>query len=262
MLKLGVTIGSLLLLLFLVLFLKPFTIIGAGERGVVLRWGAYEGKIMQPGLNWKTPISQKVVHMDVQTQKEEIDVSAASKDLQTVTARIAINYHPDPSKVGELYVDVGTGYQDRIIAPAIQEAVKAATAKYTAEELITKRELVKGEAQTLLSARLTSSNIIIENLSIVNFDFSPSFNKAIEDKVTAEQEALKAKNNLEQVKFEAQQSIEKAKALAESITIQARAITSQGGADYVKLQAINKWDGKLPTQMIPNATVPFLDIAK
>lgn len=242
--------------------LKPFTVIGAGERGVVLHWGAFQGRVMEPGLKWKTPISQSVIKMDVQTQKEEIDVSAASKDLQTVTARIAINFHPDPAKVGELYVNVGTSYQDRIIAPSIQEAVKAATAKYTAEELITKRELVKGDAQALLVARLAPSNIIIENLSIVNFDFSASFNAAIESKVTAEQEALKAKNNLEQVKFEAQQQIETAKAEAESIKIQAQAINAQGGADYVKLQAIAKWDGVLPAQMIPNATVPFIELNK
>lgn len=111
-----------------------------------------------------------------------------------------------------------------------------------------------------LNENLSKSDIILEDVFITNFEFSESFDKAIESKVTAEQRALESKNKLEQIKFEAQQQIETAKAEAESIRIKAQAVTQQGGADYVKLQAIQKWDGKLPTQMITGSAVPFIDI--
>lgn len=249
-----------LVVLILLIVLNPFTTIGTGARGVVLDFGAFNGKVLSPGLHWLTPITQDVIEVDVQTQKTETPVAAASKDLQTVTATVALNYRLDPAKVGDLYQKVGLDYANRIIAPAIQEAVKATTAKFTAEELITRRQDVKEQTKVILVDRLSKENILVEDLAIVNFDFSASFNAAIEAKVTAEQSALAAKNKLEQVKFEAQQQIETAKAEAESIKIQASAVNAQGGADYVKLQAISKWNGALPTTMLPNGSVPFLDL--
>lgn len=249
-----------LFVLILIIATNPIVTVGAGERGVVLVFDAFKGKVMSPGLNFRNPFTESVVKMSVQTQKEEVGVSAASKDLQTVTANIALNFHIDPTKVGQLYQDVGLDFSNRIISPAIQEAVKASTAKYTAEELITKRDAVKSDAKNLLFTRLSEKNIIVEDLSIVNFDFSKSFNDAIEAKVTAEQDALAAKNKLEQVKYEAQQKIETSKAEAEAIRIQASAINAQGGADYVMLQAIKQWNGNLPQQMIPGGALPFLNL--
>lgn len=252
-------IGSVIgiLLAFFLLINNPLTTISAGSRGVVLTWGAFNGQVMQPGLNWMTPIAQRVVEIDVQTQKIETQVGAASKDLQTVTTVVALNFHIDPAKVGDLYQKTGTSYADRIIAPAIQEAVKGVTAGFTAEELITRRQEVKEQTRTILLARLAKDFIMVEELSIVNFDFSHSFNEAIEAKVTAEQKALAAKNKLEQVKFEAQQKIETAKADAESIRIQAQALAQN--QELVKLKAVEKWDGKLPTYMLGNS-VPFVDV--
>jgi len=257
-------IASVLLFIAIVLFiiLKPFTTISAGQRGIVLNWGAFNGTVLQPGLNWKTPIAQSVIKIDVQTQKDEVEASAASKDLQNVTTKIALNYHLQPEQVGTLYQNIGLDYDSRIIDPAVQEAIKSVTSKFTAEELITHRQEVKDQVKAMLVERLTKQYVSVDEVSIVNFAFSPSFEQAIEAKVTAEQNALAQKNKLEQVKYEAQQQIETAKAQAESIQIQANAINAQGGADYVKLQAINKWDGKLPTSMPPNGTVPFIDLSK
>lgn len=259
MFKYAIPVGAFIVI-FLLFLLNPFVTIGAGERGVVLEFGAYNGEVLNPGFNLRTPIVQDIIKMDVQTQKSEVSVSAASKDLQSVTATVAINFYPDPAKVGELYKKVGLDFDNRIIAPAIQEAVKAVTARFTAEELITQRQEVKEQTKVVLAERLSRDYLIVEELAIVDFSFASSFDAAIEAKVTAEQDALAAKNKLEQVKFEAQQSIEKAKAEAESIRIQASAINAQGGADYVQLQAIGKWNGVLPAQMIPNATVPFLNL--
>ena len=187
--------------LTLLLFLNPFIIISAGERGVILTWGAVSDDILGEGIHWRTPISQKIVQLDIKIQKEEVVADAASKDLQAVHSVIALNYHLQPEKVNVLWQSVGKDYKLRIIDPAIQEAMKAATAKYTAEELITRRQQVKDDTKTILTERLAKEFIIVDELSIVNFDFSPSFNSAIEAKVTAEQNALAAKNKLEQVKF-------------------------------------------------------------
>lgn len=256
--------GAIALVIALAIFilLKPFTTISAGQRGIVLNWGAFNGAVLQPGLNWKTPIAQSVIKIDVQTQKDEVEASAASKDLQNVTTKIALNYHLQPEQVGALYQNIGLDYDSRVIDPAVQEAIKSVTSKFTAEELITHRQEVKDQVKAMLVERLSKQFISVDEVSIVNFSFSQSFEQAIEAKVTAEQNALAQKNKLEQVKYEAQQQIETAKAQAESIKIQATAINAQGGADYVKLQAIGKWDGHLPTSMPPNGTVPFIDLSK
>lgn len=244
----------------LVTLFGSFTLVGAGERGVLLTLGKVEDKILTEGFNLKIPFIQSVKKLDVKTKKEEIDATAASKDLQTVTARIALNYHLRPDTVNKLWQTIGRDYNERIIAPSIQEAVKSATAKYTAEELITKRPNVKEDIKNILLERLQEENIIVDEFSIIDFNFSKSFNDAIEAKVTAEQNALAAKNKLEQIKYEAEQRIVTAKGEAEAIKIQAEAIQTQGGAAYVQLKALEKWNGILPTYMMGGQSVPFINI--
>ena len=239
-----------------------FVIVRPGKRGVVILLGAVQERIMPEGLNLKKPFIESVKKLDVKTQKEEVKAEAASKDLQNVAAVIALNYNLMPDKVNVLWKEIGSEYKERIIDPAIQEAVKAVTAKYTAEQLVTRRAEVRDFIRLSLSERLVKEYINVSEVSIVNFDFSQSFNQAIEAKVTAEQNALAAKNKLEQVKFEKEQRIAQAQGEAEAIKIQAQAITQQGGEDYVNLKAVDKWDGKLPTQMIPNATLPFINLNK
>lgn len=257
--KLG-RVVAILLLIGAALTLNPFVIITAGQRGVVMDWGAVSSKEMGEGLNMRIPVMQSVQPIDVQIQKEEVQAGAASKDLQVVQTVVALNYFVDPERAAELYQRIGLDFRRRIIDPAIQEAVKAATSKYTAEELITKRPLVREDIKMLLKERLSRDDLMLDEISIKDFDFSPEFNKAIEAKVTAEQEALQAKNKLEQKKYEAEQIVVTAKADAESIRVQAESIAKQGGESYVQLKAIEKWDGHLPTQMIPGGAVPFLDL--
>ena len=253
-----------IVVIILVSWLWPFGTVSAGARGVVLNWGAVSNQIKSPGLYFRVPVMQKVVEMDVQVQKESTTATAASKDLQNVKAEVALNYHLDPQQVAIIYKNVGdeATVNDRIIAPAMQEAVKAVTANYTAEELITKRQEVTNLVQTQLTTKLQSYGLIVDAFNVTNFDFSDQFNAAVEAKVTAQQNALAAENKLQQVQYEAEQTVTSAKAQAEAIQIQAQAINAQGGADYVQLQAIAKWDGHLPAQMIPGSTVPFLNLSK
>lgn len=237
-----------------------YELIGPGERGVVLRLGAVQDRIMVEGLNFKWPFIESVDVVDVKIQKEQVDASASSKDLQDVRTAVALNYNLDPDKVNRLWQAIGRNYKERVIDPAILEAVKAITAKYTAEELVTKRQAVKDDITSALKVRLTKDFLNIIELSITNFHFSESFSMAVEAKVKAEQDALAAKNKLEQVKYEAEQRVAQAKGEAEAIKIQIESIRVQGGKEYVQLKAIEKWDGNLPQYMSSGAALPFIDI--
>lgn len=256
--KLGV--GGFVVILVLSIFAGSFSVVGAGERGVKTRFGVVKG-VLDPGLHFLTPFVDDVTKMDVQTQKEQTEADASSADLQTVKATVAVNYNLVYEKVADLYQRIGKDFGPKLIDPAIQEVVKAVTAKYTAEQLITKRAEVTDEIQAQLSAKLTPSDIQVTSVSIVNFNFSASFEQAIEAKVTAEQNALAAKNKLDQVKYEADQRVAEADGEAKAIKIQAEAIQTQGGAAYVALKTVEKWNGALPQYMMGN-TVPFLNLTK
>ena len=222
-----------------------FGTIGAGERGILLQFGAVKDKVFDEGLYFKVPFIQSVVKIDVKMQKDEVPASASSKDLQVVTSKIALNYHLDPDSVNTIWQEVGKNYNSRIIAPSIQEAVKSVTAKFTAEELITRREEVKEQIKENLAKRLMENSIIVDEFNIIDFFFSPAFNEAIEAKVTAEQLKLKAERDLERIKIEKEQMIAAAEGKARAIQIEAQAL--KANAKVVELRWIEKWDGKTPT---------------
>lgn len=266
-----IIVWSIIGLVLLIGVFGSFYTVGAGQRAVLLTWGEASLDSKDPGLNFKIPLAQKAIKITVQTQKYEVAASAASKDLQIVSSNIAVNYHLNPESVPVLYKDIGVAYQDRVIAPAVQEAVKAATAQFTAEELITERAVVKQFIQDNLRQRMIERGIIVEEVSIVNFDFSPQFNEAIEAKVTAEQQKLKAANDLERIKIEAQQvavqgqgeadaTLAKAKAEAEKIRLIQTEL--ERGPLYVELQKWQRWDGKLPMNYMTlgNGATPLISI--
>lgn len=258
----GKIVGQVMgLFAVIILLFASIGTVPAGYVGIHTRFSAVKGTI-SPGVYAIIPFVDGVTTMDVQTQKEQVDATAASNDLQQVTATVAINFHVNPADAGQIYSSIGADYQARVIDPAIQESIKSVTANYTAEELITQREKAREEILALLTSKLQTFGVNTDSLNIVNFQFSDTFNQAIEAKVTAQQNALAAQNKLAQIQFEAQQTVATAKAQAEAIQIQAQAINSQGGADYVQLQAIKQWNGVLPTQMVPGATVPFLNLTQ
>ncbi len=244
-----------LLVLAIVLTGCSVTVVPAGSVGVVTHWGAVS-HVIQPGLNWRTPISDGVVVMSVQTQKDQVDTSAASKDLQLVTATIAVNYHLDGEYAVEVYQSVGANYQDILLAPAIQNIFKATTSRYTAEELITRRNEVRLEAEKSLSEQLAVYHVVVENFNIVNFDFSPEFNAAIEAKQVAQQQVETAKQKLAQAKVDAETALAQAQGQAS-----AQAAVKESGSltpEYLQYLALTKWDGHLP-EVVGGAT-PFVDI--
>ncbi|MBI5182583.1 MAG: prohibitin family protein [Nitrospirae bacterium] len=254
-------VGIIFAALIIMLVLNPFVIIGAGERGVVLNFGAVQPVVLGEGLHLRVPIMQKIIKIDVKVHKSQTEAEAASKDLQDTHSIIAVNYHILPDKANWIFQNIGIEYKNRIIDPAVQEVVKAVTARYTAVELITQREKVRSEIKELLKERLIIYNILVDDFSIVNFKFSQQFAQAIESKQTAEQLALKAKRDLDRIKIEAEQKVTQAKAEAEALKLQKENVTAQ----LIKLRqieasmkAIEKWDGHLPK--VTSGAVPFIDV--
>ena len=247
----GITALILIVILFVTGF--PITIVQAGYRGVPHRFGKVFDRTVQEGISW-VGFFTRVTHFEVRTQKIEVSANSASRDLQSVQTKIALNYHVDPGAVNKLYKEIGVTYDDRIIQPTIQESVKAVTAQYTAEEMITKRSEVKTKISEQLHERLGGRYIIVDEFSIVDFTFSQEFDRAIEAKQTAEQQALKAERDLDRIKLEAQQAIERSKAEAEALRLQKQQITP----DLVQLRWIEKWDGKLPQYM--GSMSPFVGL--
>ena len=245
----GTIVGIIILLILFSISTVP-----TGHVGIKVRFGAVQNDVITEGLNWKMPIIESIKKMDCRTQRVDIEGEGASRDLQTVATYIAVNYRVNQEKAFELYKTVGTDYETIIVKPAVQETMKNTLAKYTAEELITKRTEVANTLQEALTAKLNEKGIIIENVSIVNLDFSQAYDNAIEQKQVAEQEAKKAEQELAKAKIEAEKKVVEAQAEADAKIVKAQAEAeaarvqkSELTKELLQLRWIEKWDGKLPT---------------
>ena len=218
-----------------------------GYSAVLMRFGAVSGTL-DPGIHMIMPYANSYELMETRTQKENADCASSSKDLQSVRATIAINYHIDSEGIAPLYTKVGLDFKNRIIDPAAQESLKQVTAQYTAEDLIKKRSVVKSEVELEITDRLKAYRIVVEKngVSITNFDFSTEFNTAIEQKQVAQQSAEKQKYILQQAELEKETAIVKAKGESEASRIRAIALKSSGGGRVLAEQWIAKWNGALP----------------
>lgn len=251
--------------LLIVLLSSSMGIVGAGQQGVLLRFGAVTGKSINEGLYFKIPFAEQVVLMSTQIQKYSAVATASSKDLQVVTTEVALNYQLDPDKVTDIYRTMREDYEHRVIQPFVQEAVKSIAANFDAEQLITQRPKVKTDLQNLLTARLAKLGISVIELSITDFRFTQAFQDSIEAKVKAVQQALEAENALKRVGFESQQAIVKATAEAKGLELQKAQITEQLlelRKIEVERAAVDKWDGVMPSVVSGGAPVPVLDVFK
>ncbi len=253
-----------LIVIWLAFAIFPFAQVESGEVGIVTNLGAYS-RTMSPGLNWRTPFIENVTIMNVQETTHELAMETASKDLQTITTAVKINYRPDDQKIADIFVNVGLGFVEKKINPAIQAVARDITSKYTAEELVTKRPQVTAEILEALTLRLANDNILVTNV-VTDIKFSQSYEEAIDRKVTAEQNALTEKNNLAAEEYKADQRAAQARGEAEAIAIQSKSIESQGGKNYLELKRIEvqlklaeKWGGQLPTTMIPGGSTPLIN---
>ena len=226
-----------------------FTIIEPGHTGVVVTLGKVDENVLQEGMHFKIPFVQQIVRIDNRIVKLEVDTEAFSKDLQTVSTTIAINYRVDPQKSFSIYKNIGAKYEDVLVTPAVNEVLKAITAQYTAEESVTNRSFISDGLIEGLNAKLNEIGLYVEDVNIINFDFSEAFINAIEEKQVAQQQLLKAET-------EKQTAITNAEAQAETIRIKAEAeaeannkIKESLNEDILKIKFYEKWDGKLPSAM-------------
>lgn len=239
------------------LLTSSFTIVPAGHTGVILTLGKVANTSYSEGFHLKVPFIQNVENMSNKIQVYETPASAVSKDLQTVSSKIAVNYRLVSDKAADMYQNVGTDYQTVLITPVVQECMKSVTAKYTAEQLITERTTVGDEIKAALDTKLNSYGIYIEKFNIVNFDFSAEFNTAIEAKQVAEQNLLKTKTEQEQAitisEAQAKQKIIAAEANADAILAEAKAqaeanlmLEASLSDKVIAYEQITKWNGEMP----------------
>lgn len=248
-----------IILLIIALFILTtiicsITTVPTGFVGIKTRFGQVQDAVIQEGFNFKLPYIEKIVKLDCRTQKTEYTMEASSKDLQKISNfKVAVNYNITKDTANDLYRKVGVDYKSIIVEPAIQEAMKATIANYTAEELITKRNEVSAFALEALFNKLQDSGITLTALNIVDLSFSEEFDKAVEEKQIVEQQTEKAKYELEKAKVENEKKIENAKAEAEVMKQQNAQITDQ----YLRLKEIenqkamiDKWQGILPNTVL------------
>jgi regulator of protease activity HflC (stomatin/prohibitin superfamily) len=240
----------------LMIVFSSYTIVQPGTVGVVTHFGAVQNIILPEGIHFTVPFRTNVIPIDARIQKVEADATASSKDLQTVTCKVALNYSLDKVKAHLIYQKLGLSYQTTIIQPTIQESIKQATARFTAEELITKRAQVKDDVFNYITKRLGQNYILVTEFSIVDFNFSPEFNKAIEAKEVAKQKAITAKNDLERIKAEADQAIAEARGKAESQRLLVESLSDK----ILQLKAIEKWNGVMPVVQ-GSTSGAFIDVA-
>ena len=265
-----VIVGAIILIIIGVVVSASVQIVDAGHRGVLLHWNAVDltAPPLDEGIHFLVPFQDSIVPMEIRTLKFVTDTSSASRDLQTVSTEVTVNYRPDANSVHTLFKEVGLQYEDRIIQPAVEEVIKQVTARYNAEELITKRPLVKADIEQEITTRLNVYNINTDVISITDFQFSPLFAQAIESKVEAEQRALQAENDLLRIEVEARQLAAQAEGLAaaniaeangEAQAIKIINLALAENPNYLEWLKTQEWDGKLPL-VVGKGGTPFIQI--
>ncbi|OUM60673.1 hypothetical protein PIROE2DRAFT_46022 [Piromyces sp. E2] len=238
----------------LIVGFSSYTVVDAGHTGVKVTLGKVSDNVLTEGFHFKTPFLTSIVEIDNRVTKTEVESNAASKDLQSISTKVAVNFRVNSAHSAKIYKNVGNDFTNVIVNPAIQECVKSVAAKYNAEQLITNRTVVSEGMEKEISQKINPYGLNIEVLNIVNFDFSEEFSKAIEAKQTAQQQALKAEQDLARIKVEAQQMVEKAKAESEAYQLKNQQLTEK----VIMMHFVEKWDGKLPT--VTSGASPLFDI--
>ena len=247
------------LLIVFIAFFNPIAIVGVGERGVKVTLGKVSPTSYIEGIHFVTPFISSIKNMNVKTQKNYIETSVYTKDIQQAKITYVLNYNLQPENAHKMYREVGMNYLDTIVTPVVEGTIKDVIGKWNAQDLVANREKATQEILIKLQNHLTPKYINVTDFQMTAIAYSGVFEKAIESKVTAEQEALRAKNKTVQIQEEAKQQLISAEAEAKSMSIRAHAL-SQNKA-LVEYEAVQKWDGKLPEYMMGNS-IPFINLNK
>ena len=264
--KLKILAAIITFVVIVVFMFESVVVVEAGHRGVVLYVGAVENRVLGEGIHFIVPFAEQVIQMEVRTLKFQADATAASNDLQEVQTTIALNYHISPSQANIIYQQLGVDYADRIIAPTIQESVKASVAKFNAEELITKRATAKAVIAGSIANTLGARDIVVETVFITDFKFSQAFATQVESKVVAFQKFLTEQNNLKAIQVVANQTVVQAQAAAranvakangESQAIKIITVQLKQSPAYLQWLSINRWNGQMPYALGSGASPLF-----
>ena len=245
------------LVIVFIVICNPIAMVGVGERGVKVTLGKVSPESYGEGIHLITPFISKIKNMDVKTQKRFIETSVYTKDIQQARITYVINYNLQPDNAHKMYREVGMHYEDTILTPVVEGTIKDVIGKWNAQDLVANREKATREILVKLQNHLTDNYINITDFQMTAINYSDVFERAIESKVTAEQEALKSKNKTVQIQEEAKQKLISAEAEAKSMSIRANALTRNKA--LVEYEAVQKWDGKLPEYMLGNS-IPFINI--
>ena len=237
-----IVIFSIVGLFLFITLLCSFKTIKSGEVGLKVRFGKIVDSKLTEGFNLKIPYVEKIVKVNIKTQKIELTTESSTKDMQTVQTILAVNFRVEKDQAVKLYKNVGNSYKDTILTPAIQESVKSAMSKYSAEEVITKRNEVSKECLKTLQEKVKKYGLSIQDFNIIDLSFSQAYKQAVEEKTIAEQKVLTAQQNLEKARVENEQKVAEAEATRKVNELLNQTITD----DILAKQFIEKWDGKLP----------------
>ena len=244
--------GVIALFIGLIIFFAGTTIVPTGHIGVVTLYQNVQDKYLDAGFHWIKPFVEDVHDVDIRTQKYANTVEGSAKDLQIVNITMSINYQIKPEKVTELYAKVGEHYNDIILNPALQSSLKASIAKFTAEEMITKRAEVASTITEELNTKL-EEYFNISSVNLENIGFTEEYDKAIEMKTTNQQKAEAEKAQLEIIKVQNEQKINTAQAEAEVRRLQSESVTEKSLEQLrleIQRELIQKWDGHYPNTML------------
>ena len=248
-------------LVVIIVLLNSITIVDAGHTGVINTLGNVSENVLQEGIHMKIPFIQTIIKMDNRIVKLEVETEAFSKDLQTVETKLAINYRVSKDKSYAIYKNVGSDYETILVSPAVNEVLKAITAKYTAEESVANRSLISQGLIEELNNKLNKNGIYVEDVNIINFEFSEAYIAAIEEKQVAEQRLLKAKT-------EKEEAIVKAEAEAETLRIQSEAqakanniLSKSLNENLIRYEMMKKWNGELPMVTDGSTIIDFSEFS-
>lgn len=234
-----------------------FEVVDTGRRGIKVNMGQVVGEPLPEGLHFYNPFSEDIVEMSVRENSETYNLKTFSADNQEITVDVTVTSAPEPRKVGDIYKEYGDNYMEKIAKPAIVAAVKDILGQYSAENIASKRGELYQKTTLYVKEKLAARNLEVTGVDFVGIDFEPEYKRAVEAKVVAIQRAEEAKNRTKEVEEQKAQSILTAQGQAESIRIKAQALSQN--AKLVELEAVQRWDGKLPTNMMGGA-IPFINI--
>ncbi len=255
--KLAGVVTIIVLFVIAILMCNPIVVVGVGERGVKVTLGKVSPESLGEGMHFIMPYVQKIAKMDVKTQKYNTQTHVYTKDIQQARISYVVNYNLLSDSAYRMYQEVGMDYVSKVINPVLEGTIKDVIGKWNAQDLVANREEATNEILVKLRNQLADRYVNVSGFQIVDINYSEVFERAIESKVTAEQDALKAKNKTVQIQEEARQKVISAEAEARSMSIRANALTQNKA--LVEYEAVQKWNGILPQYMMGNS-VPFINL--